>query len=827
MITTASNGAFTVQQAGRLYRDAGLSVVPIRGDGSKQAKIAWKPFQRNLPNDSDLQRFNDGGIAVVGGKVSGNLEIVDFDHKPKYAEFVQVCVDHGYAPLLESLPLVESPRGFHLYYRCEEAIEGNQELATCRVPPDTPKAFQRNGAWWKCLIETRGEGGYALTYPSPAECHPEKQPYQLLRGSLINIPVLDVQQRQLILNLARSFHELAPDRDIVDEPKARSRTQRSVDGLRPGDDYNQRGDYEALLQQHRWHSAGAIGDKTLWKRPNKKDVGISATSNYANSGLFHVFSTNAFPFEARRTYAPFAVYAWLEHNGDFQAAARALGKQGYGQSLIDNDSLTKSSIQPSRENLIFDASPRPLVMRLRPIPPLPPAIIPAPFRDWLQDIADRISCPIEYPAVAAIIAVAAVVGRKCGIKPKQFDDWLSVPNLWGGIVGPPGVQKTPATDEAMKALKYLVAQALKKHEREMLVYEAEVEATKNSESGIKLPKPVCKRYIVNDPTVEALGERLRENLNGLLVYRDELMGFLRSMERQGREGDRTFYLETWNGSGQNYVFDRIGRGTVVIPALCTSIFGTIQPGPLGEYTRKADGGIGADGFIQRFQLLVYPDPIPWRHVDRQPNLEAQICAHEVFERLDQLDAQSLGAFVDGDDSIPFLRFDADAQPFFNQWRSELEINKLRAAGNSPAIEAHLSKYRSLMPSLALLFHLIECVSSQGECTGGPVSLTAAKYAAAWCDFLELHMRRIYGGAVEEEHMKNAIALKKHLESLGVESLRIPAIVQKGWKGLDTTEAVNSALELLEQHNWIKVVEVATGGRPSRIVHLHPQLSEGI
>ena len=825
MITTASNGAFTVQQAARLYRDAGLSVVPIRGDGSKQAKFAWKPFQRNLPNDSDLQRFNDGGIAVVGGKVSGNLEIVDFDHKPKYAEFVQVCVDHGYAPLLESLPLIESPRGFHLYYRCEEAIEGNQELATCRVPPDTPKAFQRNGDWWKCLIETRGEGGYALTYPSPAECHPEKQPYQLLRGNLINIPVLDVQQRQLILNLARSFHELAPDRDIVDEPKARSRTQQSVDGLRPGDDYNQRGDYEALLQQHGWHSAGAIGDKTLWKRPYKKDVGISATSNYANSGLFHVFSTNAFPFEAQRTYAPFAVYAWLEHNGDFQAAARALGKQGYGQSLIGNDFLARSSIQPSRENLIFDASPRPLVMRPKTIPSLPPQIIPLPLRAWLQDIAERMSCPIEYPTIAAIISLASIVGRKCGIRPKRFDDWPVIPNLWGGIVGPPGIQKTPATDEAMKYLRYLVSQALNKHKAEMLIYESEVENAKKSDS-IPPPKPICKRYVVNDSTVEAYGELSRENPNGLLIHRDELLGFLRSMERQGREGDRTFYLETWNGNGY-FAFDRIGRGTVIIPCLCSSIFGTIQPGPLAEYIRKSGGGTGDDGFIQRFQLLVYPDPVAWHHVDRQPDLEARRRAHDVFARLDQLEAQSLGAIIDEDMQIPFLRFAPDAQEFFNQWWSELEIDKLRAENISPAIQAHLAKYRSLMPSLALLFHLIECVSPQGAYQRGPVSLTAAKYAAAWCDFLELHMHRIYGGVAEDEKMKRAVALKNHLASWGEDSVRVPSIVQKGWRGLDTTEAVNDALIVLEEHGWIRVVEVATGGRPSRIVHLHPQLSEGI
>lgn len=581
-----------------------------------------------------------------------------------------------------------------------------------------------------------------------------------------------------------------------------------------------------MLRQHGWISVGAIGDKTSWKRPNKREVGISATSNYANSGLFHVFSTNAFPFEAQRLDAPFAVYAWLEHGGNFQAAARALREQEYGDDSANGHSQVKragSQLRPA--GVQFASSPQPLRMRLRPVPPLPPEIIPRPFRPWLQDIAERMSCPLEYPTVAAIIAVAAIVGRKCGIKPKQFDNWPVIPNIWGGIVGPPGVQKTPATDEAMKALKYLVAQAIKKYEAEMTVYERDVEAAKRSDGGILPSKPICKRYIVNDPTVEALGERLKENPNGLLIHRDELMGFLRSMERPGREGDRTFFLELWNGNGQ-FVFDRIGRGTVIVPHLCGSIFGTIQPGPLAEYIHKSGGGIGADGFIQRFQLLVYPDVPAWRHVDRSPNWEARKCADDVFERLDQLDAQSLGASMDEELSVPFFQFAPDAQQFFTEWWSDLENNKIRGGNNSPAVEAHLAKYRSLMPSLALLFHLIECVSPQGESQRGPVSLTAAKYAAAWCDFLELHMHRIYGGAAEDEKMKRAIALKDHLASWGEDSLRVPSIVQKGWKGLDATNAVNDALVVLEEHGWVKVVEVATGGRPSRLVRLHPQISEG-
>src|SRR5205085_1872580 len=83
---------------------------------------------------------------------------------------------------------------------------------------------------------------------------------------------------------------------------------------------------------------------------------------------------------------------------------------------------------------------------LRPVPPLPPKLLPKPFRKWVRDIAQRVGCPLEYVAVAAIIAVAVLVGRKVAIRPKRHDDWTVVANLWGGAVGRPGELKTPALE---------------------------------------------------------------------------------------------------------------------------------------------------------------------------------------------------------------------------------------------------------------------------------------------------------------------------------------------------------------------------------------------
>ena len=89
--------------------------------------------------------------------------------------------------------------------------------------------------------------------------------------------------------------------------------------------------------------------------------------------------------------------------------------------------------------------------------------------------------------------------------------------------------------------------------------------------------------------------------------RDELVGLIASWDKSGREGDRQFFLEAWNGT-DDYDTDRIGRGTIIIPNLCVSIFGGMQPDKLTAYLEQASDALGNNGLLQRFQLLVYPTP---------------------------------------------------------------------------------------------------------------------------------------------------------------------------------------------------------------------------
>ncbi|MBK7644376.1 MAG: DUF3987 domain-containing protein [Planctomycetes bacterium] len=183
----------------------------------------------------------------------------------------------------------------------------------------------------------------------------------------------------------------------------------------------------------------------------------------------------------------------------------------------------------------------------------------------------------------------------------------------------------------------------------------------------------------------------------------------------------------------------IGRGTVRIEAAIVSILGGIQPGPLHEYlVGAARDGKGDDGLLQRFQLLVWPDPSPnWVNHDREPDEAAQKEADEVFRHLHELEPEAVGATrpIGDSISIPYLRLSEHAQPVFDDWRRDLELY-LRSGAEGEAFESLLAKYRKLVPALALIFHL-------ADGNTGPVGLESLDRAIKASEYLKSHARRVY------------------------------------------------------------------------------------
>src|SRR5688572_2565150 len=104
----ASSMSKVFAEARRLVA-ADLSVIPIAADGSKRPLVSWKPFQRRRPTVAQLMRSfasDTCGLAIIGGDVSGGLEVLDFDAAEVFDPWCAMV--EGLAPGLLGTPTTRS-----------------------------------------------------------------------------------------------------------------------------------------------------------------------------------------------------------------------------------------------------------------------------------------------------------------------------------------------------------------------------------------------------------------------------------------------------------------------------------------------------------------------------------------------------------------------------------------------------------------------------------------------------------------------------------------------------------------------------------------------
>lgn len=541
-------------------------------------------------------------------------------------------------------------------------------------------------------------------------------------------------------------------------------------------------------------------------------------------------------------------------------------------------------------NLIADAEvidlqalgkpkPKPISQKLPPVKTLTSAMMPKLLWDYASNSAERLSVPIEYVLMPLMVSLGSLIGSKLSIYPKMYDNWEVVPNFYGAIVGNPSSKKSPSLSEGLKPISHLVALAKDKYNEDKLEHDTQKELNKHmtkaaekqlsdlakklttqtdddteiSQEDLKSKAqelaeakqsdeliPEIKRYVTDDGTIESIGELESKHKNGMLVKRDELTGWLASLENESNQQARSFYLEGFNGLG-SFQVDRIGRGSVFIDTHCLSVIGGIQPDKLEYYLSKTMKGLGNDGLIQRFQLMVYPDPLSnSKERDLPPDKESRDAIYNLFESIDSMqlgDFMRYGANpIDEYHKRPYYRFTDEAYQEFMNWYDAL---KLRAGDAEHSIIAeHLIKYAKTVPSLALVFHLVDCIEHGTSL--GAVNIDALRAALAWCEVLESHMMRVYSTVIDSANIKASYLADKIMKMVkkGADKtdttdwishgFTARQLIRKGWKGLNDADDVLNSLEVLIENNWLSwqvVPSTGKGGRPTERYYINPRISE--
>lgn len=809
-MTGASNQTHNLEAALAVAR-IGFAVFPCRPDSV--------PLLRDWPNRASAdeatirswwQQFPSAIPAIACG--ASGLLVVDCDvkkGKDGINEWRANCQQNDFDP--SPCPVVETRSGGqHYYFRQLEGPPLGNTVGT--LSPG---------------IDTRGAGGYVI---APGTVLADGRGYRLVAGSLLDIP-----------DLPNGLHGFLSGPKNGPKAEPRTKLPHAHTSIVPEDRERERAYALTALQQEAESVSTAIeGTRNI----ALFNAALKIGSLLPLGGI----STD----EAEAALTDAGISAGLDR-AEIRATIHSGFEKGSAnprQSLAQQDAQLHESVEilgvdgampPSIAAQLSPKWPDPkkLPPELAPVQAFNRDFMPVEAADWVMDIAERMQCPPDFVAVSVMAALSATIGRQVAIRPKRLDTWSEYPNLWALVIGRPGVMKSPAMGEALKPLKALEKKAYEAYTAEMDAYRTALDefelrsaATKRkntkelekdldgllSSTSLKAPdQPKCKRFIVTDATYEALGEIVGANPDGVLVYRDEVMSLLKMLDREENVAARGFFLSGWTGN-ESYTFDRITRSGARIEAVCLSILGSTQPGRIMAYIAPAlRGGAADDGMIQRFGLTVWPDmSSEWKFVERSLNEEARKRAFAVFERLSRLSNTNIGATFDTIDECAFVGFDDEASEIFAEWLTKLE-RQLRSSELHPALESHFSKYRKLVPALALINHLVDGGS-------GSVGSVALKRAIAFSEYLASHARRLYGAGLRLEVVTAQAILARIRKGELTDGFTARDILQNDWAKLTDREQVIAGLALLVDHDWLVERITATGGRPRTDYIINPKVN---
>ena len=313
----------------KIFLDKGINIIPLKLDKTPNIK-AWSVYQKEMFTlTDDVKKFKN--VGVICGSVSGSLEVIDIDLKydlkgdlyERYQELVSFFDPELFGKLVICKTIND---GLHLIYRCDE-IGGNVKLAQRPAEGDEIK----HGEKTKVLIETRGEGGYIVSYPSEG--------YEVIQGKLLNPPRITVDERELLMNCARALDEM-PSEVIGDKVKVDWKST----GKPPWEDYNERTDLLDFMVKQGYSIVRQKGDTTFIKRPGK-EVKSAYSGNYNSTyNVITIFSQNT-QFEAGKAYNAFGAYAQTFCGGDIKQATKQLKELGYGDVPEDKYKKTDEEIE--------------------------------------------------------------------------------------------------------------------------------------------------------------------------------------------------------------------------------------------------------------------------------------------------------------------------------------------------------------------------------------------------------------------------------------------------------------------------------------------------
>jgi hypothetical protein len=785
---------------------AGVSIIPIDHATKRPAtrllpkaegKPTWKPFQSAIADEVTVRRWFKAGIqsfAVVGGKVSGGLLVLDFD-APGFCERWADAV----GSLANGLPVQQTGGGgYQVLLRCPDP-GGNDKLAWT---PDEQETTGRTIA-----IETRGEGGYAVVAPS---VHPSGNHYKWLAGDAACVPTVTQDHADKLLAAARALDEAPLTRQEKERLETQAReTHRKRQSQRNGqasviDAFNQAHAVEALLDRHDY----AKGTHGRYIRPGGKSESVSVQDGRS----CHWSSDD--PLNDGRgkggcgCHDAFDLYAYYEHGGDVSKAVKAAAEL-LGMKPARNAQPKLAAATPSIE----------------PYTPFPVNALPGAAAAFVDEGAKALGCDPAYIAMPLLAELASAIGNSRRIRLKA--SWSEPPVLWTVVVGDSGTLKSPAFDLALNPIRSRQKRAMKEYKQAQAEYlnakEQYDEALKawrkakpadRGERPEEPEAPVCERLWCSDTTVEALADRLSNAPRGLLVARDELAGWLASFNqyKAGQGGDVAHWLEM-HRAGNLLVDRKTGdKTTIFVPRAAVCIAGGIQPETLRRCLTPEfyDNGLAA-----RLLLASPPRRVKqWTEADIDGNTLDAMC--KLFTELLSFQPST---DIDGDPEPADIEMTDAAKAIWVAFYNQHAREQAELGGE---LSAAWSKLEGYAARLALVVHCVRQASGEAvdawRCD--ETSMASGIALAKWFGH---EAKRVYGVLCESPEDRDCRRLVELLQAKGGKATvrELSRASRLHASAADWEQALEKLVEA-GKGRWQNPKPGAAGGHPVRRFHLLTQ-----
>ena len=597
--------------------------------------------------------------------------------------------------------------GYHILYKSKR-VQGNLKLAALKGHKEA-------------VIETRGIGGYIFTYPEN----------KVSEKSYFEVEYISDSDREVIISTCKMYNYIEPIKEVVKITK----DLRPIvsDGVKPWDDFDNNtfvwdvvsDEFEVIAKQSK---------KIVIKRYGS----TSAHSGYiyTDDNLMFLHSTGTI-YPHQKQITPSAAYAYKYHNGNFSESAKDLYSQGFGERVVrmEDEPEIKEKIEIKKEHLIF-----------------PIDVFPTSIQAYITECNETLNSSIDYLGCSLLWLISLCVGNSMQIEIKR--GWNEIGTLWLAVVGKAGIGKTPSISNMIFPVEKINNKLISNYIKEWETFaEYDKLSIKEKKEYPEVLKPIKKQFIANDITLEALVDLHQESDNAVGVFKDELAGWFKDMNKYKAGSDLEFWLSSWSGKAVN--LNRMTRAGSFVGNPLIPVLGGIQPSIFNTFYTDENKD---NGFMDRM-LLTYPELDVDKYNDKEMSYETlQWYSDTIVKFFQSVTNKRITRDAEGKIIPTILRWSKDAKI---EWiRIFDKITEIQNSDNeSEYMKSMLPKQKAYIPRFALLLHAFN-IGLTGDLGTGQITKKDILNAEKLSEYFIAMAKKVKVDSVEVSEMKTIVNSKQ-------------------------------------------------------------------